>query len=170
MIQESSMKCLVFSDSHESCKLMRDALLVHRDAEVVFFLGDGLSDAERVALDYPDRAWIVVRGNCDYGNTFRGREVLKVEKITLDGVKIVLTHGDLYCAKYTMGVLKGLAVREGADILLFGHTHTAMEEYVSDSEHPFYLFNPGAASGYHATYGIIDITQNGIMLSHGGAV
>lgn len=162
------MKCLVFSDSHGSCAVMRKALKAHPDAEVVFFLGDGLADAEKVACDFPDKAWIAVRGNCDYTSVFRDREALKVEKITLNGVKIVLTHGDLYCAKYTSGVLKGLAMREGADILLFGHTHNATELYISDTDKPFYLFNPGSASGYKGSYGIINITPLGILLSHGG--
>ena len=161
------MKCLVFSDSHGSTSVMRKALKFHTDAEVVFFLGDGLADAEKVARDYTDKAWIAVRGNCDHSALFREGEALRVEKITLEGTTFVLTHGDLYCAKYTTGVLKGLAQREGADILLFGHTHNPMQMYVSDEDKPFYLFNPGAASGYGASYGIIDITSKGLLLSHG---
>lgn len=163
------MKCLVFSDSHGSTSLMRNALKIHTDAEVVFFLGDGLADAEAVSREHRDKAWIAVRGNCDHTSIFREREAVKVEKITLEGFNIVLTHGDLYCAKYTTGVLKGLAAREGADILLFGHTHNRFEQYVSDADKPFYLFNPGSASGYDGSYGIINICSKGVLLSHGGA-
>jgi predicted phosphodiesterase len=47
------MKCLVFSDSHGSSYGMLKALALHPDAEVVFFLGDGLSDADSV--EYSDR-------------------------------------------------------------------------------------------------------------------
>lgn len=161
-----NMKCLVFSDTHGSLSVMRVALNQHPDAEVVFFLGDGLADAERVARDFTDKAWIAVRGNCDSSPIFRDREILKVDSITLGGVRIVLTHGDLYCVKYSLGVIKGLARREGADIVLFGHTHDPIEQYVSDAEKPFYLFNPGSASGYKGTYGIINITPSGILLSH----
>ena len=38
------MKCLVFSDSHRDARNMRAALLHNPDAEVIFYLGDGLSD------------------------------------------------------------------------------------------------------------------------------
>ena len=161
------MKCLVFSDTHGSTAVMRKALIMHPDAKVVFFLGDGLEDAERMAALYTDKAFIAVRGNCDHTSLFMDREILKVDSITLDGVKIVLTHGDLYCVKYSTGVIKGLARREGADIVLFGHTHYPFEQYISDAEKPFYLFNPGSASGVGASYGIIDITPKGILLSHG---
>ncbi len=37
------MKCLVFSDSHGNVSYMKKALRLHPDAEVVFFLGDGLA-------------------------------------------------------------------------------------------------------------------------------
>ena len=161
------MKCLVFSDTHGSSAVMKKALSHHPDAEVVFFLGDGLNDADKVAKGHSDKAWIAVRGNCDWSAIFKDRETLKVESITLGGHKIVLTHGDLYCVKYTMGVIKGLAAREGADIMLFGHTHDPLEQYVSDVDHPFYLFNPGTASGHKGSYGIINITDSGVLLSHG---
>ena len=161
------MKCLVFSDTHGSCAVMKKALKLHPDAEVVFFLGDGLGDAERVAAEHTDKAWIAVRGNCDYSPIFKDRETLKVEHINIGGYKIVLTHGDLYCVKFSMGVIKGFAIREQADIMLFGHTHEPVEMYVSDVERPFYLLNPGTASGYKGSYGIINISESGIILSHG---
>lgn len=164
------MKCLVFSDSHGSSAIMKKAIRLHPDAEVVFFLGDGLCDADKLASESSDKVWIAVRGNCDHSSIFKDRETLKVEQITLNGVKIVLTHGDLYCVKHTLGVIKGLAIRENADILLFGHTHDPIEQYISDAEKPFYLFNPGSASGYNGSYGIIDITTAGIVLSHGFGV
>ena len=43
------MKCLVFSDSHGDSRNMREALARNPDAEVVFFLGDGLYDADTVS-------------------------------------------------------------------------------------------------------------------------
>lgn len=160
------MKCLVFSDSHGSSIYMSRAIELHPDAEVVFFLGDGLSDLERIADRYPDRAFIAVRGNCDHTSLFRNSTVEKTDSITLEGVKIVLTHGDLYSAKYGIGGLISLGVRESADIVLFGHTHQPFEKYISDNERPFYLFNPGSISPESASYGVITL-RNGILLSHG---
>ena len=160
------MKILVFSDSHGSTLFMRRALNMHRDAEVVFFLGDGIADVDTLAYMFPGVAWIVVSGNNDYVPTFRGIPVEKVASITLGGFKIVATHGHHYYAKHGTGALKRLAKEQGADILLFGHTHTPHEEYVSDDEHPYYLFNPGAISGYSPTYGVINLA-NAPLLSHG---
>ncbi len=160
------MTCLVFSDSHGSIRNMRRAIMKNTDAEVIFFLGDGISDAEVLSSEFPDKFWICVRGNCDYITTFRSSVVKKVESITLEGFRIVLTHGDLYNAKYSTDRLKYLALSEGADILLFGHTHRAYEEYVSDSEHPYYLFNPGSISTHEASFGVLTLA-NAPLFSHG---
>lgn len=162
------MKCLVFSDSHGYTSCMRRALSLNRDAEVVFFLGDGLSDIAALAAEYPDKAWIAVRGNCDFTSRFLEREVKKVESITLEGHRIVLTHGDLYSAKRWLGGLITLAADEGAEILLFGHTHTPCEIYAAECDPPFYLFNPGAAGGADPSFGVITLeADKPPLLSHG---
>jgi putative phosphoesterase len=140
---------------------------MHRDAEVVFFLGDGLSDVHYIMQDFPAVAWIAVRGNCDFTASFGSCVAEKIERITLQDTKIVLTHGDLYNAKYTTDRLKYLALSEGADVLLFGHTHTPYEEYVSDGEHPFYLFNPGSISASSGSYGILTLGHGAPFFSHG---
>ncbi len=128
------MKCLIFSDSHGDITSLDRAIRTHRDAEVIFFLGDGLSDLD--ALTLPKNMMVLaVRGNCDFSGVFAGSLVRKVEKITLMGKTIVLTHGDLYGAKYGEGGLLRLAIEEGADLVLFGHTHIPVESfrYVLDS-------------------------------------
>ena len=160
------MKCLIFSDSHGYDFYMSKALSQHRDAEVVFFLGDGLSDADSLAEADIGRSWIAVRGNCDFSSIFRGRETLKNEEITLEGYKILLTHGDICHVKYGLEELKSLAVLRGADIVLFGHTHTPHEEYVN-GEKPFYLFNPGSISRAGYTYGILTLSPGCVLFSHG---
>ena len=88
------MKCLCFSDSHGTSAYMRRAIKMHPDAEVIFFLGDGLSDAEELIYDRT-KAWFAVRGNCDYVGTLGGNLVKKLDSVTLSGKKIVFTHGDL---------------------------------------------------------------------------
>ena len=165
------MKCLVFSDSHGSPYTMMKALSLHRDAEVVFFLGDGLSDLD--AVEYSEssfsptpRMWLPVRGNCDFSGVFRGAPVKKIEEITLLGKKIVLTHGDLFGAKGGLGALSGLALERGADIVLFGPTHIPHEEYVG-GEHPHYLFNPGSASSATRSFGILTLSEGSILFSSG---
>ena len=160
------MKILVFSDSHGSTLFMRKALNMHRDAEVVFFLGDGLEDVDTLSYLFPNVAWVAVSGNNDYVPSFRGALVKGLDSITLEGHKIVLTHGNRYGVKGGTEALKRLAKEQGADIVLFGHTHTPHEEYVPDDDHPFYLFNPGAASGYSPSYGLI-LLDKAPLFSHG---
>ena len=62
------MKCLVFSDSHSYYYSMVRALKLHPDAEIVFFLGDGLSDIDYVAEHLPNAKFLAVRGNCGNGS------------------------------------------------------------------------------------------------------
>ena len=160
------MKCLVLSDSHGNTPLMSRAVAMHPDAEVIFFLGDGLSDADALAVYFTDKAWLTVRGNCDFSGFFKNSPVLKTEEIELMGRRIVYTHGDLYGVKYGLDRIKYLAEEARADVVLFGHTHTPHEEYVS-GERPFYLFNPGSLSAPSYSFGIITITEKDILFSHG---
>lgn len=157
------MKCLIFSDSHGALYKMERALNMHPDADVVFFLGDGLSDADAVSSFDDKRMWIAVRGNCDFRAFFHGREVPKTDEIVLEGKRIVFTHGDIYDVKWGLEKLKSLALSRKADIVLFGHTHLPYEEYVG-GEIPFYLFNPGSAS---ESYGILMLNDKTVLFSHG---
>lgn len=163
------MKCLCFSDSHGSTAGMRRALSMHPDAEVVFFLGDGLSDAENFIYDR-SRMWIAVRGNWDVNGILGDSMVKKTDSITLMGYRIFLTHGDLYGVKYGLDGITRLAVDHNADLVLFGHTHSMLEKYISTEDGGFYLFNPGSIGGgfgIKPSYGVINLTDKGILLSHG---
>ena len=159
------MKCLVFSDSHGDSRNMREALARNPDAEVVFFLGDGLYDADTVSTGDRTRAWLAVAGNCDLDRSFRGTHAVKTDAINLEGHRIVFTHGDLYGAKYGIGGLLSLARSESASVVLFGHTHDPLEKYLPTEESGVYLFNPGSIGA--GSYGIILLTSKGVLLSHG---
>lgn len=163
------MKCIVFSDSHGSLSYMMKALDMHRDAEVIFFLGDGLSDADSLAESDKSRMWIAVQGNCDFRSSFLGRDVNKTEEIILEGKKIVVTHGDMYGVKYGTDGIKNLALSRKADIVLFGHTHTPYEEYANE-ERPIYFFNPGSISSPSYSFGILTVTDGAVLFSHGSFV
>lgn len=163
------MKCLVFSDSHGSSYGIRRALNMHPDAEVVFFLGDGLSDLEGFIYD-KSRVWLAVRGNCDMSSLLGDTMVKKTDSITLMGYRIFFTHGDLYGVKYGPDGVMKLASDNRADIVLFGHTHQPLEKYIPTDGGGYYLFNPGSVGGGYssrASYGIINLTEQGILLSHG---
>ena len=165
------MKCLVFSDSHNDFYFMKKAISLHPDAEVVFFLGDGLSDLEEIYLTFADKKFLAVKGNCDFRMIAMNSFVPKTAEIELLGKKIVYTHGDLYGAKYGMAGLEKLSKEKNADIVLFGHTHTSSVEYVTSEDYkPFYLFNPGSIGRPHLTrptYGVLTLADGQYLLSHG---
>lgn len=141
---------------------------MHPDAEVIFFLGDGLSDLEPFINDRK-RAFLAVRGNWDTSAILGDNFVKNVDEITLLGHKIVFTHGNLHGVKQSLDGVISLAKERKADALLFGHTHIPLEKYLS--EEGIYLFNPGSIGGHRpvgASYGVINITEDGILFSHGG--
>jgi len=186
------MKCLVFSDSHGDTAYLRRAILKHKDAEAIFFLGDGLFDFDEVVSREFSGAVFKVKGNCDYGYSTYDSSVKKTDEIVLLDKRIVFTHGDLYNAKSTTQDLSTLAITRVADIVLFGHTHNPAEIFVptdseeyklaksalkshglidgSHTEKPYYLFNPGSIS-YRSgipTFGILTLTESQPPLfSHG---
>lgn len=154
------MKCLVFSDSHGCVRNMRRALSLNRDAEVVFFLGDGLTDLDEIWQDFPNVKFLAVRGNCDLRALSMGQMADKCSSIELLGKRIVYTHGDLYGAKYGTAGLERLAEERLADIVLFGHTHTPHTKYFSSGrKKPFYLFNPGSAGSRDGSFGILTLNE-----------
>lgn len=163
------MKALCFSDSHGNSAAIRRALNLHPDAEVVFFLGDGLSDLELFIND-KTKVFLAVRGNCDSSALLGESFVKKTDSITIEGHRIVFTHGDLYGAKYGLDGLKKLASDSSADLVLSGHTHQPMEKYIPTDDGGYYLFNPGSLAGGYGvkpSYGVISIVSGEIVLSHG---
>ena len=160
------MKCLVLSDSHGDSLSIRRILNMHSDAEVIFFLGDGLSDLEPF-VNNRNVAILAVRGNCDRDFVLGNMAVKKTDSINIEGHRIVFTHGDLYGVKYGLDGAIRLAEENFADIVLFGHTHEPLEKYISRDEGGIYLFNPGSVSGYKPSYGIMNITDSGVLFSHG---
>ena len=161
-------KCLIFSDSHgHGLYRMKRVIESHPDAAVIFFLGDGLSEAESLPVSFPDRTFLFVRGNCDFAPLYPTEET---DEITIEGVTIVFTHGHKYDAKFSTGGLCALAARKDARLCLFGHTHRPTEEYHSEREAPFTLFNPGSIGRPdlgRPTYGLLTIKDGNYLLSHG---
>ena len=150
------MRVLVLSDSHGMTRPLERAIDLHPDIEHIIFLGDGLADIEDIKRYYNKRFYIV-RGNCDFAS---GLPV--VDTVTVNGKKILFTHGHTLDVKYTTERLLNLAKQSGADIALFGHTHIAYSEYKDG----VYIINPGSVSRSRNgadSYAIIDIVKEGLM-------
>ena len=157
------IRCLVASDTHGMTERFRTAVKRAGQIDVLFFLGDGLSDLAEILSANPSIPFMAVKGNCDFFNPIPGRSIRKIDSITLNDRKIVLTHGDVYGAKYGLDGLMDLAKNTDADVILYGHTHTRAEHY----ENGVYYLNPGAVRGDRnpPSVGILTITENGILFS-----
>ncbi len=165
------IKLLVFSDSHGNPAAMQQAIRKHRDAEYVLFLGDGLSDAEALSLSGECPPLLGVIGNCDSFTSPYGLLRRTEEAINIEGKRLLLLHGHTAGVKSGVGGLISAARRASADIVLFGHTHLPKEEYIGEEEGgPLWLFNPGSIGKPYdgpKSYGLLTISEGGILLSHG---
>lgn len=140
----------MFSDSHGETALLERALgAEHPSFQRIVHLGDGLRDMESVRD--PGVPVLQVRGNMDLS------DVPATEMVTeIDGVRVFLTHGHQYRAHATLELLKARAVRSGARLALFGHTHRP-ENTLEDG---VLYFNPGALK--HGSYGTV-VLDNGAI-------
>ncbi len=154
------MRILVVSDSHRRWKTLQDAIKSQPKAELILFLGDGVTEAEELSRDLlPHQSMIMVRGNNDWCCS----EPME-RQIWAGDTKILMMHGHTRMVKYGIGSALQAAQDCGAKILLFGHTHMPLCDYVNG----IYVINPGALStpmnGF-PTYAIIDVVPQGILPS-----
>lgn len=165
------MEFLIFSDSHGSASHMSAALERQIKApDAILFLGDGARDLDRLFVcDTP--IW-AVRGNCDWASSDYADKAERL--LYFEGHTILLCHGHEWGVKGGMGALIAHAADIGADIVLFGHTHTptlttlAAGERVgnTDLSRPMHLFNPGSI-GYDGSFGTLTLKGDTVLLSHG---
>ena len=151
------MRITVISDSHKSAGTVRSILAAQAESKHIFFLGDVTSDIEDMKIEFPDKNFYIVSGNCDFFSNYPSSDIE-----TVGGKKIFYTHGHTLSVKYGTGRLLETAKQLNCQIALFGHTHVSQILY----EDGIYLVNPGSCSqprDYRRSYAVIDIEENGIM-------
>jgi len=148
------MRILVLSDIHNRGSVAEKIIAAHDDIKDIFFLGDGIDHIDDLACFFPDRKFYTVSGNCDFSSSQPA-----VASVCLCGKQILYTHGHPYSVKWSLARLKADAESRGADLVLYGHTHTAKVEY----EDCRYYVNPGAVCGSPASYAVVDLSDAGIM-------
>ena len=148
------MKILVLSDSHGATSPITNAI-EKTNPDAVIFLGDGVREVDRVS-DLYDIPFYLVKGNCDFG------DYEDMQLIELRGKRLFFCHGHKYGVKGGYGAIAQAARKYGADIALFGHTHSAYEHY----EDGLYLLNPGSCAaprGGRPSCGIVEIAGGSII-------
>ena len=131
----------VISDSHGNEYSIVQALRAIGEYDAVIHLGDYAADAEAVCEKLGKPLYAVL-GNCDFVHPpkadFQYEQVAEFE-----GVKLLLVHGHRHgidgISTYDA---RDLAIRRGADALLYGHTHVS-EVAMKDG---ILVMNPGSTS------------------------
>ena len=151
------MRLAVISDTHGRAELISRVLLRESEAKEVFFLGDVVSDIEKIIPEFPDRIFHIVHGNCDYFSNYPLFDIVEYPFAT-----VYFTHGHRYGVKYgTEGLLLS-AKGAGANIALYGHTHIASVGYKDG----VFLVNGGSLAlprDGKPSYAVIDVTDKGIL-------
>lgn len=150
------MKILVYSDSHNNMDSIKKLNNIIGEFDKVLFLGDGISDFETLTNGFSGEKCAVL-GNCDFSGDYPSERVLE-----FDGIKIFMCHGHRYGVKMNLNSIFYKGKEVGADIVLFGHSHTQIIEQSGG----LYIMNPGSVShsyGMSKTgYGIIEIENEKI--------
>ena len=151
------MRILVVSDTHGSGELLQQVILAQPNAAAVIHLGDGAREAQDMAQRFAPLPFYQVQGNCDWGMAASDLPVSRLE--LLGGKRVIATHGHAYDVKSGLYRAVMAAREQKADVLLYGHTHCALEDY----DDGLYILNPGSLSrGSRPSYGLLDITPQGI--------
>lgn len=151
------MRILVVSDTHGNLATLMHAVNAQPAAEIIVHCGDGEQQQQFLKDNFKDKMVVGVRGNCDWNSFFPATETLNV-----CGKKFFVTHGHLYDVKTGLYRIVSEAREKKADILLYGHTHIPLSTY----EDGLYILNPGSCSGYMASYGYVDITDKGEIITN----
>ena len=169
----ATTEVLIMSDTHGNGDLAEQAIRLTRP-HVILFCGDGLRDLAFLTLPCPLYA---VRGNCDHFLASAMENTGEMLTITLDGMKILLTHGHRFGVKSGLGSLILRAVQENADAVVFGHTHEPLEltllpENASSRlgislNKPLHLFNPGSLGYAPHSFGRLTLKNGVPLFSHG---
>ena len=147
------MRILVLSDAHGNINYIKRAIDNEPTANKIFYLGDGSSDLLRLKDNYPNKDFIIIKGNNDIG------AFLEAYSGFVNGVKILAVHGHRQYVKYNLDRLYFMALENEAKIVLYGHTHNPDTTF----QNGIYFLNPGALSGVKPTYMVIDFEKSGIM-------
>lgn len=165
------MELLIVSDSHGRVENIQTAIERQvKTPDAILFLGDGARDLDRLwVCDIP--IW-AVRGNCDWSSSDYADKTERL--LYLEGHTLLLTHGHEWGVKGGLGALTLHAAEEGADIVLFGHTHTPTLQTVAAGERigkttlsrPMHLFNPGSI-GYEGSFGTLTLKGETVLFGDG---
>ena len=126
---------VVISDTHGNFSKIDKLMPILKESDFVFHLGDCSSDILAYRKEIGEKLYFV-HGNCDGG----GQDCV----VNVEGVKVLLTHGDKYGVKQSLTSLYLRAKEIGARLVFYGHTH--IPDVVEQDGIKF--VNPGCMSNF----------------------
>lgn len=152
------MRVLVISDSHGAVfDSHMDEMKKYGDFDILVHCGDKYKDAQKFADKLNISTVYQVPGNCDYD--ISGKEEILFREIC--GRNVLITHGHLHNVKLNIEALKSYAEENGADAVLYGHTHGAQNDVIGN----ILYFNPGSTvfpRDGKASFGVMEFTDSEI--------
>ncbi len=129
-------KIVVLSDTHGNLSLIEKLSDIIKESDYVFHLGDYERDINAFVREFGEDKIRSVKGNCDGG----GEDLI----LDIEGLKILLTHGDRYGVKNGLLTLSLKAEELGVKAVFYGHTHIAD---ITERKDILYV-NPGTTKGF----------------------
>lgn len=144
-------KILIISDTHNINCYACDAIEAVDRVDAIIHAGDYVRDARKLEEQYPMIPIYYVAGNNDIYS-----DAPKDLCCELFGKKFFITHGHYYSVKGEMQrdypTLVSAAKEKGADVVVFGHTHTPYLGYNGDMT----VLNPGSPT-FGFSYAVCEI-------------
>jgi putative phosphoesterase len=148
------MRLGVTGDTHGNTWAMRRVADKAGTVNLWLHTGDFQHDAQYLSK-YTGFPSVAVAGNCD------GRSGAKPDEfLELCGYMVWMTHGHCHGVKHGLGELHDWAVRYGADIVIYGHSHVPG----ITSESGILFLNPGSPAVPRGrstpAFALVDIQEN----------
>ena len=130
------MKILIISDTHRKNENYLKLVETLGTLDMVIHLGDveGSEYTIQEAVNCPVE---MVAGNNDFFSDLPSEKIFRIGKYN-----VMITHGHRYYIGIGSEMLKREAVAEGADIVMYGHTHRPVIDISKD----IIAINPGSLS------------------------
>lgn len=152
----NSMKILIVSDTHRKNENYMKVLQMVGKVDMVIHLGD-IEGSEYTIQEAAGCPVEMVAGNNDFFSNLPFEKTLQIGKYC-----VMITHGHHYYINMGNEMLKKEAIVQGADIVMYGHTHKPVID-VSDK---IIAINPGSLSyprqeNRKPSYIIMEIDERG---------
>lgn len=152
-------KIIILADTHGIQDALRKIRPLIEESDIVFFLGDYVTDIVKFREEYADTEFFIVKGNCDFFSLYPDELCIEIE-----GVKIFLTHGHKYGVKKNNMLLAERSRELGCSAVFYGHSHIAeiAEECGIKIVNPGSLGNPRAGK---PSYAYATVNDGKILIS-----